>query len=429
MTKTSLTLIRTFALLLLALFGTSVFVAAAGGFNEGIAVHGLPGASESPLAVAVQPDGKIVIAGSTTDNTSLEEDLLLMRLNTDGSLDTSFSGDGFFSLNQAVSKEQLNAVAIQSDGKILAAGITDQGIGVDVMQLIRLNADGTLDSTFDGDGLLTPYLTGSDYAADMALQPDGKIVIAGYTIGANLNPFLVRLNPDGSVDNGFNGSGLIIVPALYRGWLSGLEIQPDGNIVAAGGIDSLTGTELFIMRVQPNGSFDLSFDGDGMSVVDLFSTDEWVESIALQPDGKIVLTGQGWGASQWELFAARLLSDGSLDTGFSGDGNYRLSKPSAGHDVLVMPDGDILLAGAPQGGALQGMLLIRLDAGGEPVAAYGSAGLRTVLVGEASGAVALADGYPNNVIVVGDTQTNYEYDVAVLRDAAAFKIYLPIVIR
>src|SRR5262245_31511571 len=169
--------------------------------TDGIVITDFERGSERGFGIAIQQDGKIVVAGG-------QSDFDLARYNTDGTLDTSFDGDGKVTTSFGVF-DQAFAVAIQPDGKIIAAGTS----GLGDFALARYNSDGSLDPTFDDDGKVTTNLATLDEVRGLAIQPDGKIIAAGLTesVVPSYESFAVaRYNPDGSLDTTFDGDGIAI---------------------------------------------------------------------------------------------------------------------------------------------------------------------------------------------------------------------------
>ena len=169
-------------------------------------------------------------------------------------------------------------IALQSDGKIVVAGTARNGFA-----LARFNPDGSLDPGFDEDGKLTTSFAANAAGADVAVQPDQKIVVAG-TAGTDFA--LVRYNPDGSLDPGFDHDGIVTTTFGITATGSGIVIQPDDRIVVAG----TAGSDFAVARYNPDGSLDSGFDFDGV-VTTSFGTKAVAAGVVLQPDGKIVLAG------------------------------------------------------------------------------------------------------------------------------------------
>ena len=298
--------------------------------------------------VVIQPNGKIVVAGFDGRN------FALARYNPDGKLDRSFGGDGkvitdfstYMHFNVHIYTSGASAVALQPDGKIVAAGSVTLDNSVGHIALARYNPDGQLDTSFDMDGKLIGY--GSDSgagASDIAIQPNGKIVIAGTVSGNNLNRFLLaRYNSNGSPDTSFGLSGLVVANLSGRDeGASALALQPDGKIV-------IVGTGFAVRRYNADGSLD--FD------TDLFNGIEgsWYD-VVIQPDGKIVVGGNATKflnpGFKFVSALARYNTDGSLDTSFGSDGklttNFSCDSSFATAFVAglaLQPDGKIVTVGS-----------------------------------------------------------------------------------
>ena len=210
----------------------------------------------------------IVAAGFASIDVSGLYEFALTRYNTDGSLDTSFDGDGKVTTAIGSSYAVAYSVAIQADGKIVAGGYSADASDHDVFTLARYNPDGSLDTSFDGDGITTTTIMGSVGAVvfSVALQADGKIVAAGYTTNGIQTDFaLARFNPDGSLDAGFGDDGTLSTSiGSENDAAASVAIQADGKIVAAGSSDSGGYGRFALASYNTDGSLDSSFDGDGM---------------------------------------------------------------------------------------------------------------------------------------------------------------------
>jgi uncharacterized delta-60 repeat protein len=245
-------------------------------------------------ALALQPDGKIILAGSARGVVPRGgTTMAVARINPDGSDDGSFGQGGRLVLDLA---DGINAIALRPDGRIVLAGLqrfTDFGI-------VQLSADGELDTSFGTNGESTVDFGGVDVANAVAVQPDGKIVVAGFTRhgGADdTNDFAVaRLNTDGRPDNSFGTGGKVTVDfAGATDEAAGLALRPDGAIVVSGWTRSIRGVsvlsgDLAVAQLRPNGSLDGTFGRHGRTSVDLDSA-EYGGALALRPDGEIVVAG------------------------------------------------------------------------------------------------------------------------------------------
>jgi len=268
--------------------------------GDGRVVTDYGGLNDIGYAIALQADGKIVVAGSAN---GLTWDFAVARYNPDGSLDTSFDGDGKLVTDYGGLSDDGYAIALQADGKIVVAGYT-VGATYD-FAVARYNPDGSLDTSFDGDGkLATDFAGGDDWGHAVALQADGKIVVAGYTDVATLDFAVARYNPDGSLDTSFDGDGMVLTDfAGGTDYGFAVALQADGKIVVAGYTEGVT-WDFAVARYNPDGGLDTTFDGDGKLVTDFSGGNDTGRAVALQADGKIVVAGDTEGAT-WDFAVAR----------------------------------------------------------------------------------------------------------------------------
>ena len=285
-------------------------------------------------AVVVQTDAKIVVVGAVGDHVAVA------RYQPNGSLDPDFGTDGLVTtqLSGEGGWDEARAVAIQRNGKIVVAGDDRGRFGV-----IRYRSDGTLDPGFGGDGIVRTNVTrSSDIAEDLVIQPNGRIVVVGQ---AGLNPkfALVRYRRDGTRDPSFGHLGKVLTS--FGSWASprAVALQPDGRIVVAGAAGGLA-----LARYRLNGTLDPNF-GDGGKVTGWdVGSPPWAifaSSMAIQPDGRI-LAGGDYGI--FELGLARFLQDGRLDPTFGRDGILRTHVACGEQgvtDVMLQPNGRIVGAG------------------------------------------------------------------------------------
>tara|TARA_R110001606_G_scaffold72450_1_gene166706 strand:+ start:18617 stop:24574 length:5958 start_codon:yes stop_codon:yes gene_type:complete len=334
------------------------------------------GFSDEAYAVGFQSDGKIIVAGYSFVTT---DDFAVARYNTDGSLDATFGTAGKVITPIGTFDDYGWSLAIQSDDKIVVAGYSFNGSNED-FALVRYTSNGALDTSFDTDGILTTAIgTGDDQAFAVAIQSDGKILAAGRSHnGSNFNFALVRYNTDGSLDTSFDTDGKLTTPNGSAGdeaW--SIAIQPDGKIVLAGTSTNLQ-ADFTVVRYNTNGSLDTGFDTDGKVTVNIGSgtADDQAYSVALQSDGKIVVGGS-YNSGNLDFALARLNSDGSLDTGFGTAGKVITAvgiSHETGRSVAIQADGKILLAGWSNNGSNYDFALVRYNTDGSLDGSFGTAG-------------------------------------------------------
>ena len=301
------------------------------------------GGYEIGEGLALQPDGKIIVAGATDHRDYYDEshyDFALARYNSDGSLDSTFDMDGKVTLDLG-GHEEISSIALQSDGKIVAAGWIEKDLAYSFV-LLRYETNGSLDTTFDGDGkVITNIISGSR----VATQSDGKIIVSGRSgDGVNYGFSLVRFNSNGSLDTTFDGDGKVITYfENNNASAGGIAIQPDGKIVVTGSSNN----DFALVRYNIDGSLDSTFGIDGKLSTD-FGGEEGVADVALQADGKIVVVGAQHDTESVfnEVGLAHYNSDGSLDHTFDTDGKVllRVGLGDWGTDIVVQSDGNLLVA-------------------------------------------------------------------------------------
>lgn len=306
-------------------------------------------------AIAAQADGKIVVAGYATNGTNM--DFALVRYNADGSLDTSFDTDGIVKTQIGGGNDVINAIAIQADGKIVVAGQVINGTNYD-FALARYTTDGALDTSFDVDGrVITPVGTSnSAEARAIAIQSDGKIVVAGAAyVTSSLDFALARYNTDGSLDTTFDVDGMVTTPiGGNTDYATAVAIQSDGKIVAAGYSANGTDNDFSLARYYSDGSLDTTFDVDGKVITSITGGYDYAQAVALQTDGKIVVAGYYESGAVTEAALARYTAGGGLDTSFGTDGELITALGSSDsylRAVAIRADGKIVVAGESNGGA------------------------------------------------------------------------------
>ncbi|HNB53255.1 MAG TPA: delta-60 repeat domain-containing protein, partial [Anaerolineales bacterium] len=252
--------------------------------SSGIRVTDIGGlAQDNAYGVAQQADGKMILVGST------DNDFALVRYTTAGNMDATFSGDGIVTTSIGALADAAYAVVVQPDGKILVAGSSDNGT-FDVFALARYTTSGTLDATFGTGGIVTTPIGGARaIASALVLQTDGKILVTGE---ANNHFTVVRYTSSGALDSTFDGDGIATTSFGTRDQSTSLALQSDGKIVVFGMSDMGSEDDFAVARFNSDGSLDFDFNGSGKITVSFTSGDnDFGTGVAIQPDGKIVLGG------------------------------------------------------------------------------------------------------------------------------------------
>jgi uncharacterized delta-60 repeat protein len=370
------------------------------------------GGEDRATQAAITPDGRIVVVGTTTSGAI--SDYALARVNASGTLDKTFSGDGlehlesepspkdtggsvvvlpdesivvtgqgkstkdFFteelnpdgSKNESFAKatggastvdfggeESANDMVRQPDGKLVIVGSTSTDGGD--FAIARLNADGTLDTSFGNGGKQTANFGGTDAAEKVALTAEGKIVIVGEG-GSTHDMAVTRLNSDGSIDKSFGSFGEELINFGGTETARGVAIQVDGKIVVEGSTDALNGGDVAAARLNPNGGLDSSFNGNGKLTLDYGLSKDDGTGVAIQQNGRIVVMANA--DPNHDFVVTRLNADGSIDSSFgtSGTATVDYGGDEFDGDVVLQPDGNIVLVGSTDVGPDYDMAVTRL---------------------------------------------------------------------
>jgi uncharacterized delta-60 repeat protein len=363
---------------------------------------------------------------------------MISAWSSDGTLDSTFGSGGKVITVMGKYSDAANAMALQGDGKILVVGSTETVTGFTSthdIAVVRYNSNGSLDSTFGSGGKVsTSFARNSDeYGNDIAVQPDGKIVVVGEVVNANADVAVVRYNSNGSLDSTFGSGGKVSIDMASGSGDNGVSVvlQSDGKIVVLTNNNSTaTGAEVGLVRLNGNGSLDTSFGTGGKTLRTLGpdSTAAW--DMALQGDGKIVIVGQSDnpGVSGDDIAVARFNTDGSADSTFGTAGlaviNPRTPPDSeTGHTLAIQSDGKILAAGHtdPNGDPNSGdnFILVRLNPDGSLDPTYNGTGYVITPVGPQDDyGMALALQSDGKAVLGGKTNissTQFHYNFALAR--------------
>ncbi len=310
---------------LLSAFGTS-------GFS--LVSHG---SLDVAAAVAIQSDGKIVTAGETKSSTGTAE-MISTRMTPAGVLDPTYGNGGIVTVDINGSS-CANALVIQPDGKIVLAG-AGNGNGALDFAAVRLLPNGALDTSFGTGGVTTVPIGSYAIANGIVLQPDGKLALGGAATVSQNEAAIARLNADGTLDTSFGGGGTATVPLPSAAW--GIGLQGDGKLVLAGQQTS-SGTQAYMAaRFTASGAADTGFGSQGVVTLPVGS---WAQAngIGIQPDGRIVISGSAW-SSTVVAATVRLNSDGSKDQSFGTGGLSEVPYGGAMNGLTIQGDGHIVLA-------------------------------------------------------------------------------------
>jgi uncharacterized delta-60 repeat protein len=287
-----------------------------------------------------------VVAGEYGDDSS--STFALARYSSEGVIDTAFGTSGAVSTTIGTFSS-IYALALQSDGKIVAAGYTNDGSNNN-FALARYNTDGTIDTTFGTDGIVVTAGPGDDSAKALGIQSDGKIVAAGYSeVGGNKCFAVARYNTDGSLDTTFGTDGIVITAiGSIDDEINALRIQSNGYIIVAGESKNSSNYDIALARYNSKGVLDTSFGTNGKVITAIGSGDDKAYALGILSDGSIVTAGYSVSGSKANFALLRYNSGGSLITGFGTGGKVTTTiggGNSWAHALAVQSDGRLVAAG------------------------------------------------------------------------------------
>jgi uncharacterized delta-60 repeat protein len=391
---------------------------------------------DEPNSMRVQPDGKIVVCGQiiySDDKSGYPVSFFLARYNPNGTLDASFGTNGKVVAPIGGSGGGVyvgHNIALQPDGKIIAVGYS-WGVGAS-FAVFRYNPDGTLDGSFGTGGRVVAVAGIYGGAYDVAVQPDGKIVVIGGALGngEDMNFAVVRYNPDGSLDDSFGTGGKVITPVsngdVYD-YADAVVLQPDGKIIVVGTIAviGVSPYDFALVRYNVDGSLDSGFGTNGKIIHSVTNGHDLARDVALQPDGKIVVAGgdvlgPGGGAA-----IVRYNTNGSIDTSFATNGIFTTESGFfVGKGIAMQPNGKILAFGWGISGAFAGFAVARLNPDGSPDLGFGVNGRIITPIGTNDSSYARAGALQpdGKILAFGLTRMINSDDIALVRylgDSAA----------
>jgi uncharacterized delta-60 repeat protein len=362
-------------------------------------------------AMVVQADNKIVCLGDT--GIIGVESMRLVHYLPDGTLDSAFARNGILDPVLPETNISPTSITIQPDQKIIAAGSGYKN-GVPTMVLIRVMPDGSYDQSFGTNGIVDSTFGIGESFPYIALQPDGKIVVLGWYYPGFI---LVRYNTDGTLDKSFGNNGEVLTTFGEGTVPSAIAITPDGKIVAAGNYGGGVGYSKFLLsRYNTDGTLDQTFGHSGVITTDFGKYGDEIHSIAIQPDDKIVavgVTGVRAAGDVENMAIARYNTDGSLDMNFGIQGETTIIFPDVNskvNGVVIENDGEILLGGSTYQKIYYGdldFIVSELDSNGILDSSFGTNGITVTDFGSYDGAQAIAL-QGNKIILAGTSSINGE---------------------
>jgi uncharacterized delta-60 repeat protein len=402
----------------------------------GTVVTEFPSSYSGARAVAVQADGRIVAAGFAHTNDSIISDFALTRYDASGALDPTFGTGGRVRTDFGGRFDEALAVAAQPDGRVVVAGSSSDANGSD-MAVARYNIDGTLDVSFEGDGMALVDFGSEASARAVALQPDGRIVLAGWVshpVGAGccVSDFaLARLTSAGALDNSFGSDGRAVtdfLPGADNGHdaAQAVLVQADGRILAAGaGVAGVVSVDFAVARYLADGSLDPTFSDDGLVTTDFVGYFDEIRDLAVDTGGRIVTGGQscefpGNSDEVCDFGLVRYTSNGMLDQRFGRQGRIRTDLGGEVGEgirgVVVQTDDRIVAAGDTSGPGASDVGLTRYRANGRLDRSFGVNGVVITPVSpstdEVGGLALQADG---RLVVAGTTAVSQSFGFFVSR--------------
>jgi len=327
-------------------------------------------------ALKIDGDGKYVIVGYSAS------DFMAARVNTNGTLDSTFNVSGFVTTDLG-SSDEANAMAIGSNGKIVAAGHAGSG---SKFYVVRYNADGTLDEDFGTPlcselGGLVVDIAGSDRANAIAIDSDDKYIVAGiaHNIAHDTDFVLARFNTDGTLDTNFNATGDVPGAAILDigGNDQANAVVVDGNkYVVAGTSHSETKHNFTLARYSADGTIDTGFGTSGVAIADFSGRSDFANALAVDQDGKYIVAGISHNGSDIDFALARFDSSGTLDTSFNTTGKVTTAFGGVNElKAIAVADGKYIVAGSTHGEAGIDFAVVRYTASGELDTSFNSTGI------------------------------------------------------
>jgi len=337
--------------------------------EEGVVTTSIDHYGDAAKAVIIDKNNKILVAGVSDNGSNL--DFSLARYNEDGTLDTSFNFDGVVTTQIGSEDDHAQAIALQANGKIIVGGYTDSGQDTD-FALVRYNSDGSLDQEFGLGGIVVlPIGSGDDTAHAVAVQTDGSILIAGAAGGTSGRvAAIARVDTYGSPDHSFGHAGVVFSGGGKDTVINDLLLQDDGTILVSGQYKDRDGTTLLLMRYLASGQPDLTFGLAGAADTEsIYSTETTGTSIYLQENGAILIAGSTGSGNNQDIALFRFLLHGQYDPSFGTKGMVTRDidgETDGAYDIVSLPDG-IVVGGYSTTNGLRDFVLLQYSFTSIPV--------------------------------------------------------------
>jgi uncharacterized delta-60 repeat protein len=335
--------------------------------GDGLVTTDIAGSADAAFGAAILPDGDIVVVGSA--RVGGNDDFAIVRYDENGAVDTAFGTQGKTTTDFFGARDRAYAVAVFPDGSLVVAGETSFLAGGTDFAVARYTAGGVLDPSFSADGKLNTDIAGQvDIARNVAIESGGTILVTG-TITMGSSPVLghtglARYSASGAPDSSIGAGGVRSIPNLSLG--DGLALQGDGRILVAGNAIVGSDTHFGVMRLQASGVADGSFGSGGLATAAFTTNDDYGRDVAIDAAGNILVSGQAANlvVTEADFAVARFTPGGTLDPTFDGDGKFTVDffdASDSAENVATQPDGMIVLGGFAVNGTSVRYGLARLN--------------------------------------------------------------------
>jgi uncharacterized delta-60 repeat protein len=394
--------------------------------QNGMAITSIGSGADEAMSVVLQPDGKIIAAGRSEKGPGLGGySAVLVRYHDDGKIDESFGKGGITTQPLARFDSTAKSVALQSDGRIVIAGWAEQrGYGYD-FGVARFNADGTLDSSFGNQGIaITNMGSGNNesaHAMAVTVQPDGKILAAGNAnVGGRFRFSVARYLPHGTLDDTFNNRGRFLADfPMGNAFAMTIGILPDNGILAVGGAQVEGRSHIVLIRLREDGEPDRTFGENGKVLSSIGDKDASANSYAILPDGGILVSGYAQVQGRMCVSVASYGNDGTPETHFGTNGNVIIplgDKDANAVSIAIGSDSRIFVAANAVLAGRNRMALLSLRNDGSLDSQFGNKGTIFLDIDSESDVAATLQVQMNGgLVLAGSTQRNGKKDLIVIR--------------